>query len=97
MPTGYKVRALSLQRRLPTYLTRSMLEILEEVRVPMKYADLLARLERKYRRFDPEFQRQVRLNLRDGVNYGIWRCNKDLIILRPQNLGMLMAILKTVV
>ncbi|EDV34747.1 uncharacterized protein Dana_GF21481 [Drosophila ananassae] len=91
MPVTYKTRTLPAQRRLVPNLLRSILRQLEEARRPMSDTELIAALGITYRRTDPEFQRQVRLNLRDGVAYGILKRQKDHFSLRSRRLGELMA------
>ncbi|KAH8289813.1 hypothetical protein KR054_011360 [Drosophila jambulina] len=93
MPPRYKVRVLAQPRRLAPNLMRSIVQILEEARQPLREVELVATLRRIYSRLDPEFQRQVRLNLRDGVSYGILRRSKDFVELRTRRLGELMAAL----
>ncbi|KAH8367937.1 hypothetical protein KR084_004556 [Drosophila pseudotakahashii] len=93
MPVGYKTRTLPQQRGLVPNLLRSILHVLEEAHRPMSDAELVHVLGIQYRRSDPEFQRQVQLNLSDGVEYGILRRQRNLFSLRSRRLGDLMATL----
>ncbi|KAH8413883.1 hypothetical protein KR009_001570 [Drosophila setifemur] len=93
MPVSYKTRVLSQQRRLVPNLLRSILQALEDARRPMRDSELISVLGINYRRNDPEFQRQVRINLRDGVAYGILKRQKNYFSLRTRRLGELMATL----
>ncbi|XP_017045905.1 uncharacterized protein LOC108091293 [Drosophila ficusphila] len=93
MPVTYKTRSLPQQRRLVPNLLRSILHVLEENHRPMTDSELLSALAIQYRRNDPEFYRQVQLNLRDGVEYGILKRQRNLFSLRSRRLGELMATL----
>ncbi|XP_017030422.1 uncharacterized protein [Drosophila kikkawai] len=93
MQPRYKLRVLAQRQRLVPNLMLNIVQILEEAGHPLRESELVVSLRRVYHRPDPEFQRQVRLNLRDGVSYGILRRNKNLVALRTQRLGELMAAL----
>ncbi|EDW86333.1 uncharacterized protein Dwil_GK17523 [Drosophila willistoni] len=89
MPVSYNPRALPRQRRLVPNLFRNILLVLRESQRPMSDAEIVSALAVNYRRIDPEFQRQVRINLRDGVAYGILRRQLDVYSVRAKQLAML--------
>ncbi|KAH8376298.1 uncharacterized protein LOC110181926 [Drosophila serrata] len=93
MAPRYKVRVLAQPRRLAPNIMLTIVQILEDARQPLREDELVGTLRQHYHRLDPDFQRQVRLNLRDGISYGILRRTKDLIELRTHRLGELMATL----
>ncbi|KAH8235741.1 hypothetical protein KR032_006557 [Drosophila birchii] len=92
-PPRFKVRVLRQPRRLAPNLMLNIVQILEEARQPLREDELVGTLRQLYRRHDPDFQRQVRLNLRDGVSYGILKRSQDFVELRTERLGDLMAAL----
>ncbi|XP_043659952.1 uncharacterized protein LOC122624468 [Drosophila teissieri] len=93
MPVTYRTRTLPQQRNLVPNLLRSILHVLEEARRPMSETELNFVLGIQYRRNDPEFYRQVQINLRDGVEYGILKRQRNHFSLRSRRLGELMSTL----
>ncbi|XP_037726016.1 uncharacterized protein LOC119557352 [Drosophila subpulchrella] len=95
MPVTYKTRTLPRQRNLVPNLLRSILHALEDAHRPMSDTELILVLGVQYRRNDPEFQRQVQINLRDGVEYGILKRQRNHFSVRSRRLSELMATLGT--
>ncbi|EDV45791.1 uncharacterized protein Dere_GG18551 [Drosophila erecta] len=93
MPVTYRTRTLPLQRNLVPNLLRSILHVLEEAHRPMSDTELNSVLGIQYRRNDPEFYRQVQVNLRDAVEYGILKRQRNHFSLRSRRLGELMSTL----
>ncbi|XP_030381860.1 uncharacterized protein LOC115629522 [Scaptodrosophila lebanonensis] len=89
--TRYHLRALPQQRRLVPNLLRTILKLLEDARRPMRDSEIISALSVRFRRTDPDFQRQVRMNLRDAVSYGILKRQADMFMLRSKRLNEIMA------
>ncbi|KAH8266982.1 hypothetical protein KR018_008638 [Drosophila ironensis] len=91
MPVTYKTRVLPQQRRLVPNLLRSILGVLDSARRPMSDLELIDAVGIQYARTDPEFQRQVRITLRDGVSYGILKRQNNHFSPRHRHLAELMS------
>ncbi|KAH8387032.1 hypothetical protein KR093_004198 [Drosophila rubida] len=81
---GYRLRRLPQRRALVRNLLFTILQLLKKSQRPMSSIEIISALSRQYQRSDPEFQRQVRLNLQDAVGYGILRRQSDIFSLRSK-------------
>ncbi|XP_016980097.1 uncharacterized protein LOC108045323 [Drosophila rhopaloa] len=93
MPVTYKIHTLPQQRRLVPNLMRTIINILAETQRPMSDIELASILGVHYRRRDIEFYRQIQINLRDGVEYGILKRQRNRFSLRSRRLSELMSTL----
>ncbi|XP_017134640.1 uncharacterized protein LOC108150845 [Drosophila miranda] len=91
MSTTYNIRTTFHQRRLVPNLMRTIIYMLEDGHRPMSDTEIISSLGARYRRADPEFQRQVRMHLGDGVSYGILRRQNDHYSLRSKRLAEILA------
>ncbi|XP_033170985.1 uncharacterized protein LOC117147950 [Drosophila mauritiana] len=74
-------------------LLESIIITLEQLG-PMSATELNVALGSQFRRHDPEFYRQVQVNLRDAVVYGILIQRGNLFSLQSRTIFMPMKILK---
>ncbi|TDG39442.1 hypothetical protein AWZ03_014136 [Drosophila navojoa] len=89
MQVGYKLRRMPQQRPLVRHLMRIILELLQSTQRPMRDTEIISTLATRLRRSDPEFQRQVVLNLQDAVSYGIIKRQLNVYSLRPKQLSLI--------
>ncbi|XP_017133322.1 uncharacterized protein LOC108149918 isoform X2 [Drosophila elegans] len=89
----YKTHTFPQQRRLVPNLMRAIVNILADAQRPMSDIELASILGNHYRRRDLDFFRQIQLNLRDGVDYGILRRQRNRFSLRSRRLSELMSTL----
>ncbi|EDW06047.1 uncharacterized protein LOC6585577 [Drosophila mojavensis] len=89
MQMGYKLRRVPQQRRLVRHLMRIILELLQSTQRPMRDTEIISTLAARLRRSDPEFQRQVALNLEDAVSYGILKRQLNVYSLRSKQLSLI--------
>lgn len=89
MQVGYKLRRAPQQRRLVRHLMRIILELLQSTQRPMRDSEIISTLAARLRRTDPEFQRQVTLNLQDAVSYGILKRQLNVYSLRSKQLALI--------
>lgn len=80
----YKLHRQPQQQRLVRHLMYIILQLLQQSKRPLRDTEIISLLAMKFNRFDPDFQRQVRLNLRDAVSYGIVRRQANVFILRSK-------------
>ncbi|KAH8396232.1 hypothetical protein KR222_005695 [Zaprionus bogoriensis] len=87
---GYSLRSLPPQRRLVRHLMHTILQLLQKSQRPMRDTEIISVLSARFRRSDPDFQRQVRLNLSDAVSYGILKRQSDVFTLRSKRFADMM-------
>ncbi|XP_030568804.1 uncharacterized protein LOC115768371 [Drosophila novamexicana] len=87
MQLGYKLQRAPQQRCLIRNLMRTILQVLQSSQRPMSDTEIISALSVRFRRADPEFQRQVRLSLQDAVRYGILKRQLNVFSLRSKRLA----------
>lgn len=80
----YKLHRQPQQQRLVRHLMYTILQLLQQSQRPLRDTEIISLLAIRFNRFDPDFQRQVRLNLRDAVSYGILKRQSDVFTLRSK-------------
>ncbi|XP_064538915.1 uncharacterized protein LOC135428743 [Drosophila montana] len=90
MQLGYKLRRAPQQRCQIRNLMRTILQLLQSSQRPMSDTEIISALSVRFRRTDPEFQRQVRLNLQDAASYGILKRQLNVFSLRSKRLAEIM-------
>lgn len=90
MQVGYKLRRAPQPRPLVRHLMRSILQLLQSTQRPMRDTEIVSTLAARLQRSDPEFQRQVLLNLHDAVSYGILKRQLNVYSLRSKQLSAIM-------
>lgn len=72
------------QNRLVRHLMYTILQLLQKSQRPMRDTEIIAALAARFGRTDPDFQRQVHLNLQDAVSYGILKRQSHVFTLRSK-------------
>lgn len=72
------------QNRLVRHLMYTILQLLQKSQRPMRDTEIIATLATRFGRTDPDFQRQVHLNLQDAVSYGILKRQSHVFTLRSK-------------
>ncbi|KAM8719576.1 hypothetical protein ACLKA7_005762 [Drosophila subpalustris] len=92
MQVRYRLCRVPQQRCLVRHALFSILQLIQKSQRPMRQSEIIAALSAQYERYDPEFQRQVRVNLRDAVDYGILKLKRRsrLFSLRSKRFGEIM-------
>lgn len=80
----YKLHRQPQQQRLVRHLMYTILQLLQQSQRPLRDTEIISMLGTRFDRFDPDFQRQVRLNLQDAVSYGILKRQSDVFTLRSK-------------
>ncbi|XP_034488054.1 uncharacterized protein LOC117792148 [Drosophila innubila] len=86
MHVGYRIRRMPLVR----HALLAILQLLQKSLRPMRDTEILAALSVQYQRSDPEFLRQLRVNLLDAVDYGILKRQSNVFSLRSKRFGEIM-------
>ncbi|ALC49487.1 CG15578 [Drosophila busckii] len=89
---GYQLHRLpqQQQRRLVRNLMATILRLLQATRRPMRDTEIISTLAQRLQRYDTDFRHQVRLNLEDGVAYGLLRRQANAYGLRGKQVATLM-------
>ncbi|KAH8279541.1 hypothetical protein KR044_011919 [Drosophila immigrans] len=94
MHVGYKLRRQAQRRFHARHLLSAILQLLQKSQRPMRDIEIISAMSRQYHRIDPEFQRQVRVNLQDAVGYGILKRQLNVFSLRSKRFAEIMSQLR---
>jgi len=90
MHVGYRIRRVPQQHFPVRNILLSILRLLQKSQRPLRDTEIISALSVQYHRYDPEFLRQVRVNLQDAVDYRILKRQSDVFSLRSKRFAEIM-------